>query len=143
MGPVNLRKLLSSRSLRNFSLYALLNARSEITNPNLSALIRSCSEQLTEQNQADYMSAAVSSTMSAQNHVLYRILPLSLKSLILRWIHRMIGEQTSCISLSNLGRINLPEEMQKWVSGINIALTPRMASPYNCGVVTYRNQLTI
>lgn len=140
---VNLRKLLPSCSLRNFSLYALLRTPSETPNPSLSALIRSCSEQLTEQNQADYMSAAVSSTMLAQNHVLYRILPLSLKSRILRWIHRMIGEQTSCISLSNLGRIDLPEEMQKWISGIDIALTPRIASPYNCGVVTYGNQLTI
>lgn len=139
MVPVNLRKLLPSRSLRNFSLYALLRTPSEIPNPSLSALIRSCSEQFTDQNRAGYMSAAVSSTMSAQNHVLYRILPLSLKSWILRWFHRMIGEQTSCISLSNLGRIDLPEEMQKWVSGINMALTPRMASPYNCG----RNQLTI
>lgn len=143
MVPVNLRKLLPSRSLRNFSLYALIRTPSEIPNPSLSALIQSCSEQLTDQNQTDYMSAAVSSTMSAQNHVLYRILPLSLKSRILRWIHRMIGEQTSCISLSNLRRIDLPEEMQKWVSGINIALTPRIASPYNCGVVTYGNQLTI
>lgn len=143
MVPVNLRKLLPSRSLRNFSLYALLRTPSETPNPSLSALIRSCSEQLTEQNQADYMSAAVSATMSAQNHFLYRTLPLSLKNWILKWVHRMIGEQTSCISLSNLGRIDLPEEMQKWVSGINIALTPRMAAPYNCGVVTYRNQLTI
>ena len=108
MVPVNLRKLLPSRSLRNFSLYALLRTPSEIPNPSLSALIRSCSEQLTDQNRAGYMSAAVSSTMSAQNHVLYRILPLSLKSWILRWFHRMIGEQTSCISLSNLGRIDLP-----------------------------------
>lgn len=142
MVPVNLRKLLPSRSLRNFSLYALLNARSEITNPNLSAIIQSCSKQLAEQNQANYMSAAASATMSAQNHFLYRTLPLSLKNWILKWVHCMIGEKTSCISLSNLGRIDLPEEMQKWVSGINIALTPRMASPYNCGVVTYRNQLS-
>lgn len=39
MVPVNLRKLLPSRSLRNFSLYALLRTPSEIPNPSLSALI--------------------------------------------------------------------------------------------------------
>lgn len=74
---------------------------------------------------------------------LFRILPLPLKVFLLHIVQSIYGERASCISLSNLGVVSLPKEMQEYVAGMDFLLMPRMKSPYNCGAVTNNNVLSI
>ena len=143
MIPVNLRKLFNSCTLRNFALFALLRVQPDECTWTLEKLTRLCSAQMQEQNTADYMSAVMAGNKTAALFPLFRILPLPLKTLLLRIVHELYGERTSCISLSNLGVITLPEEMREYVAWLDFLLTPRMKSPYNCGVVTYDGVMSI
>lgn len=102
-----------------------------------------CKAGLREQNTPEYMSALMAGNKTAAAFPLFRVLPLPLKLLLLRIANHICGERTSCISLSNLGIVELPEEMQEYVTGIDFLLTPRIKSPYNCGVVTYDGILSI
>ena len=142
MIPVNLRKLFESSTLRNFALFALLRIQPTRT-WTFENLTQLCKVELREQNTAAYMSALMAGNKMAATFPLFRILPLPLKVWLLRIVHHICGEQSSCISLSNLGIVKLPEEMQEYVSGIDFLLTPRIKSPYNCGVVTYDGILSI
>ena len=143
MIPVNLRKLFESCTLRNFVLYALLRVPPAQHTWTFEALTQLCKTQMQEQNTAGHMSAVMAGTKSAARFPLLRILPLPLKLLLLRAVYSVYGERTSCISLSNLGVISLPLEMQEYVAGVDFLLTPRIKSPYNCGVVTYDDVLSI
>lgn len=137
MVPVNLRRLFPSKSVRNFSLYALAGVDTQDDNQPFEELPRRIGRQLSEQITAEYMGAAMAMNVRASRFPLYRVMPLPLKWLLLRLAHQIFGESNSCISISNLGVISLPENMQDFIEGMDFILTPRIHSPYNCGIVTF------
>ena len=48
-----------------------------------------------------------------------------------------VGECKSCLNLSNLGLVKLPEIMKKYVSRMDFILGVQANAPYNCGVLSY------
>ncbi len=99
--------------------------------------------QIARQTTKDSMAAALAMNTKAQRFPLYRFLPLPLKLLILRAAHQLFGENNSCISLSNLGQILPPENMREYIERVDFVLTPRIQSPYNCGVVSVGGTMSI
>lgn len=79
----------------------------------------------------------------AEEFPLYRMAPLFFKWAVVRLIHQIMGESNSCISLSNLGVVTMPKEMNQYVKGIDFILTPKVKSSYNCGVVSFDNKISI
>lgn len=146
MVPVNLRNIFHTTSFRNFSLYAIADANFEdFGQDDLSFenLVTTIDRQLAEQINAEHMAAAMAMNTKAEQFPLYRILPLPVKCAILRLSQRLFGERSSCMSLSNLGVISLPEQMECMIDGMEFALTPRIKSPYNCGVVSFGGIINI
>lgn len=62
---------------------------------------------------------------------------------ILHLSHQIFGEGNSCISISNLGVISLPEVMNKYIEGIDFILTPRIKSSYNCGIISFNGIISL
>lgn len=87
--------------------------------------------------------AAMVMNTRAAGFPLYRAVPLSLKCMILRLAHRIFGERNSCISISNLGVISLPKDMDDFIESMDFMLTPRIQSSYNCGVVSYNGIISV
>lgn len=143
MVPVNLRRLFPSRTLRNFVLFALPCAAPQTFDNAFESLLHSIQKQLSEQTTREYMAGVMATHTKAERFPLYRGLPLLMKLSILRIGHQLFGEGNSCISLSNLGVISLPSEMRDYVEGMGFTLTPRIKSPYNCGIVTYDGTMSI
>lgn len=143
MVPVNLRRLFPSQTLRNFSLFALSRTEPQDSGKTFEELLHDINKQLTSQITSDNMAAIMATHTKAARFPLYRIMPLPLKWLILRLAHQIYGEGNSCISLSNLGVVSLPKVMQEHIEGIDFILTPRIKSPYNCGVVSFDGILSI
>ena len=55
----------------------------------------------------------------------------------------LFGEKKSTLSLSNLGRVTLPCEMERYVERMDFTLGTQSTAPYNAGVVSYRGQLNL
>ena len=143
MVPVNLRKRFSSRSVRNFSLYALPRLEPDEIGLSFEELLQIVKRQLEELTNKEKMAAAMTTNTKLEQMAFMKVLPLFIKCSILRVAHRLCGEQTSCISLSNLGAVSLPEELKPYISYIEMALTPRISSPYNCGVISVGDHCAI
>ena len=54
-----------------------------------------------------------------------------------------VGERKSCISLSNLGAVELPEAMLPYVERMDFILGVQATAPYNCGVLSFGDTLYI
>lgn len=143
MVPINLRKLFPSRTLHNFSLFALCGVEPQEKDLSFDELIHKIGCQLSSQNSKEHMSAALATNTKAASFPLYRGMPLALKCALLRLTHQLYGENNSCISLSNLGVISLPDNMSEYVTNISLALTPRIKSSYNCGVASINGKMSI
>ena len=72
-----------------------------------------------------------------------RVMPLFIKNFVMKMIFDTVGERKSCLSLSNLGAVRLPEEMMPFVERFDFILGVQAAAPYNCGVLSFKDTLYI
>lgn len=137
MVPVDLRRRFSSNTVRNFSLYALPCVEASDQDKSFEELLPIIKAQMKEQISAENMSAQMKTTVDLENNPFVRAVPMAIKKHILKFAEDRFGEESSCISLSNLGEMVLPDEIAQYVEEYQFMLTPRKKSPYNCGIVTY------
>ncbi len=143
MVPADLRRLFPSKSLRNFSLYALPTMEVSQHNRPLREICRSFSEQLRSQLSQENLSHMISYNVKTQNAWWFRIIPWFIKGTCMRIGYYFFGETNSSLTLTNLGRVQLPEELQTHVKDMQVFLTPRTGSPYGCAVLSYGSKVTI
>ena len=143
MVPVDLRRMFPSKTLRNFILYALPTMEAEETALPLQDRLRSFREQMKQQIEHKRLASIMAYNVRAQKTWFFRLFPLVLKRMILRIGNRFFGEVNSSVTVTNLGNVTLPDEMAPYVSRIEVTLTPRLRSPYNCAVIAYSGALSI
>ena len=47
------------------------------------------------------------------------------------------------MTLTNLGRVMLPEELNGHVTDLRCYMTPRVSSPYGCTIMSFGDKLTL
>lgn len=143
MVPVNLRNRFQSVSLRNFSLYALPRIEPEQIWMPVGELARLIGQQLDQQLSSEHLAGMMATNVRLQQSPLVQGLPLGIKEAVLRFGQRFLGDKNSCLSLSNLGEIKIPEELHSLVARMEFTLSPRKTAPYNCGVTSYGGKLYV
>lgn len=143
MVPVDLRRLFPSQTLRNFILYALPTMEPQDRSKPLPELLRSFSRQLHAQTERKQLSSIMSYNVRTQRAWYFQIIPLAIKRVMMRLIYRFFGESNSSVTVTNLGNVHLPEEMTDYIHHMEVILTPRMRSPYNCAILSYNGMLSI
>ncbi|PTI40954.1 hypothetical protein BU056_05675 [Staphylococcus succinus] len=138
--PINLRNLFKINTLRNFVLYI----KPEI-NPNedeytLHKIVKSIKEQMDKGLETENLKARIQKNVSLQNNPVVKLLPLFLKEVILKKSF-IYSEKTTSLTVSNLGVINVPKEMDNYIESFNCLLNTRSETPYNCGIISYKDKL--
>jgi len=143
MIPIDLRRMIGSRTLRNCSLYCLPTMEGYQHDLPLEELCKIFDAQLKAQLSKENQSAMASYNVRTQNAWYFRFMPWKVKSLLMRIGYRFFGESNSSLTLTNLGLVRLPEELYEHVTDIRCWLTPRVSSPYGCTVLSFNNKLTL
>ena len=141
--PVNLRNLFESSSLRNFALYTtpeILPALGDYSFEEICAVIKSCmGAEITKKQ----MSMKIATNVKSEQMPIVRIMPLFIKNFVMKAIFDTVGECKSCLSLSNLGAVKLPEEMIPYIDRMDFVLGVQATAPYNCGVLSFGDTLYV
>lgn len=141
--PVNLRNLFPSNTLRNFALYVtpeLLPRLGTYTFDEICSLISHCmGNEITKKQ----MAMKIATNVSSERYLAIRILPLFIKNAVMKAVFRAVGETKSCLSLSNLGRITLPKEMEPYVERMDFILGVQASAPYNCGILSWKDTMYV
>ena len=143
MVPIDLRRLLGSTTLRNFSLYALPTMEASDHDRPFPEFCRSFGQQLKEQLSRESISQMIAYNVKTQNAWWFRMIPWAVKGACMRIGYRFFGESNPSLTLTNLGRVQLPAEMQPYIENLQAFLTPRTGSPYGCAVLTYGDKVNI
>lgn len=143
MVPADLRRKFSGRTLRNFSLYALPTLEPEEMTLPLSRKLELLQKQLLQQTETEFLRAQITRNVKLQQSLPFRCLPLSWKRSLMLFSNRLFGETNSSITLTNLGPIALSDGMLEQVEKVEVYLTPRRHSPYNCGLISCGDQTCI
>ena len=135
--PVNLRKLFPSQSLRNFALYTTPQILPRLGRYTLDEICAIVSHWMGLEITPKQMAMKIATNVASEKLMAVRIMPLFIKNLVMKAIFDTVGECKSCLTLSNLGQIRLPEEMVPYVKRMDFILGVQATAPYNCGVLSW------
>lgn len=141
MVPINLRKQFASDSLRNFSLYALPKLLPEAADAPFSEIAQSMAVQIQAQSAKSRLRAAIATNVALEQKT--AAFPLWIKCAALRSGFEVCGRRSSCITVSNLGQVTFPDCIQQELEQLDFMLTPRVHSPYNCGITSLGDTLSL
>ena len=135
--PINLRPLFNKTTLRNFVLYSIPEADPRLGDYSVSELARIIQHRMGLDNTAKHMQTMITTNVKSELLLPVRIMPLAIKNFVMKAVFTAVGERKSCLSLSNLGRVKLPEVMYGYIERMDFILGPQASAPYNCGLITY------
>ena len=92
---------------------------------------------------AKHMSCVIATNVNDEKNPLVRLIPLPIKNAVMKAVFDATGETKSCLSLSNLGAVKLPEAMMPYVKRLDFILGVQATAPYNVGVISWKDTLYI
>lgn len=141
--PVNLRKLFPSKTLRNFVLYTTPEILPKLGEYSFEEICQVIKSKMSTDITPKMMSMLIATNVGSERIMAVRVLPLFIKNMVMKAVFNAVGEKKSCLSMSNLGAVTLPKEMQPYIETFDFILGVQASAPYNCGVVSYGNELHV
>ena len=141
--PVNLRNLFPSRSLRNFASYITPEIDPRMGDCSFSELCSLVHHKMGLENSRRTMRAKFAANVASERSPILRVMPLFIKNIAMKAVFDAVGECKSCLCLSNLGRVELPEVMVPYVQRMDFIIGVQARAPHDCGVVTWGDTVYI
>ena len=141
--PVNLRKLFPSTTMRNFVMVVNVGVDPRMGDYTFEEILGIVSRQLELYVTPKNMQAIFTTNVRSEQVFIIKLVPLFLKNIVMKAVFDRVGEAQGCITISNLGRIDLPDEMTEHVKAFDFIIGPQANAPHNCAVCSYGNNLRI
>lgn len=141
--PVNLRKMFSSTTLRNFVLYTMPGIDPRMGDYSFEEICHIVHHHMAMNITPKIMRSMITTNVNDQRSPVVRLVPLFLKNIVMKSIFNAVGEVKSCLSLSNLGAVDLPDVMKPYIVRLDFILSPQARFPHNCGCLSYGDTLYI
>ncbi len=141
--PVNLRNLFPSKTLRNFVSYITPEVDSRMGDYTFDEICAAVHHRMGLENNPQTMRAKFAANVASEQSPLLRVMPLFIKNLAMKAVFDTVGECKSCLCLSNLGVVRLPEVMAPYVARMDFIIGVQAKAPHNCGVLTWNDTVYI
>lgn len=141
--PVNLRNLFESSTLRNFALYTTPEIMPKLGEYSFEEICNVINHYMGIDVTKKQMSMKIATNVNSETLMAVRVMPLFIKNLVMKAVFKSVGEKKSCLSLSNLGAVRLPDEMIPFIDRADFILGVQESAPYNCGVISFGDTLNI
>ncbi len=138
--PVNMRNYFPSKTLRNFSLYANVHLDLEEMH-SLDAILPEVTRQLKEGVAFDKMQEMMNGAVKLVRSV--KLVPLFIKCPVARVVYGFLGDRAFTTTLSNLGVVELPQEMARHVKKMDFVLGTVALARAACSMVTVNGVATL
>ncbi|MBS3913552.1 MAG: hypothetical protein KG003_03580 [Bacteroidetes bacterium] len=141
--PINLRKVFPSKTMRNFSLYALPEIDMRLGHYSFEEILKTVYHQLQLQTDVKLINKTISRHVSGERNLMVKILPLHIKSLILSEMYSLGTRRYSGV-VTNFGKIELPQNVSAQIDKIIfVPPPPNRRLKVNLGVCSFQDQLIL
>ncbi len=141
--PVNLRNLFPSRTLRNFASYITPEIDPRMGDYTFEEICAAVHHRMGLENNPQTMRAKFAANVASEKSPVLRVMPLFIKNLAMKAVFDTVGECKSCLCLSNLGVVRLPEVMAPYVARMDFIIGVQAKAPHDCGVLTWNDTVYI
>ncbi len=141
--PINLRRIFPSKSLRNFALYSIPEIDPRLGQYSFEEICHVVHHRMGLDMDPKLMSSKIATNVVSEKLMAVKIMPLFVKNLVMKAVFRSVGERKSCLSMSNLGAVQVPQVMQRYIQRMDFILGVQSTAPYNCGILSWGDTLYI
>ena len=135
--PVNLRNLYGAKTLRNFAMYVIPELDPRLGDYDFDEICKIITHKLGLECNAKHMSRIIAANVGSEQNTLIRLIPLPIKNMVMKAVFDSVGEIKSCLSLSNLGAVRVPDVMAEYIERFDFILGVQATAPYNCGMLSF------
>jgi len=139
--PVDLRQIFPSKTMKNFfvSLTPAIDLRlGTYTLEEIIDYLKGYMQQhVSKKNLRQYVNRNVKN----ERHPIIRILPLPLKNMVMPFIYVWFGERVYTSSISNLGLVKLPAEIEDFVDDIEFYPAPSETNKIKMCLSAYKDKV--
>ncbi len=138
--PVNIRGLHPSETKRNFSL--VVRICYDFSKPaTLEDVLTETAKQFKQKLTKEQLDAQIKTNTAIEKNVFMKIVPRFIKSLALKIGYHIRGVKQESSNLSNLGKIELPDDVAKHIKELRFILQASKTTQKNFSVVGYNGKL--
>lgn len=141
--PVNLRRIFGSNTLRNFALYIFPSIDPRLGEFTFDEIVKLVHHQMGAEIYSKNMAAKIASNVNAEKMLIVKLLPLFIKNLAMKAVFNLFGDRKASITLSNLGVVEVPNEMKSYVNRFDFLLGEQALCTNGCSSLTYDGKLYI
>ena len=135
--PVNLRSLFPSKTLRNFALFITPELDPKLGDYSFDEICKAVHHRMGIDNTAKQMSMKIAANVNSEKSPILKVMPLFVKNAAMKAVFDAVGERKSCLCMSNLGNVRLPEIMRQYVTRMDFIIGVPSCSAYNCALLSY------
>ena len=139
--PVNLRPIYGSRTVRNFSSYVNLGVDVKDGYFTFEQLVDAVKMQKSNDLQKEQLEPKIAANVELEEMLLVRVLPLRIKHPIIDIINLLHGDRFVSQTLSNIGLLDVPQEMLPYVTDVDFILGRQRGNSGAFSCLTYNGKM--
>lgn len=141
--PVNLRKKYDdNESLRNFTLFARID-HAFTKELSLDECITIASNKIREGSSDEVISTLNYNNVKLEKNILMKLCPLFIKDIAMKIAYHFVGENYQSGDMSNVGKVVLPEELEKYVDDMYFCISGSKTSKQLIGSIGYKDKINV
>ena len=135
--PVDLRRFYPTKTLRNFSSYINPGIETRLGEYSFEEILVQVQSIMKSQITEKQLNARFSENVATERIPILRATPLFIKDPLLKMFYNMQGDRYVSMTFSNLGAVEVPEELRRYVSQLDFALGPSKKKRCMCTCASY------
>ncbi len=139
--PVNLRGLFPSKTMCNFFLSITASLDFTQGEKSFETVLEIVSKQLNKSFDKNNLAAVISRNVKSEASIFLRLLPLGLKDIIMPLVYLFFGENGYTSSISNVGRISMPEPLDEHIERFEFYPPPSRGNKIKTTLISYKDKL--
>lgn len=141
--PVNLRRFFPSKTLRNFitMVYPAIDPR--LGEYRFDEIVTQVHHYMRYYINEKFLRGDITTNANTQRNFIIRIVPLFIKDFVVRKFYSMVQDKNSSAGLTNMGVLQLPDDMKPYVDRFDIYMGQPFSSRTNCAIISFEDTLTI
>jgi NRPS condensation-like uncharacterized protein len=140
--PVDMRKYFPSMTMKNFVM-TIGVGKVFALDSTFESIVEEITMQLKTGQSIEKLAPQIRANMKAEKILLLRFVPLFFKNLLIKSVYNKIGEPALSITLSNLGKVVMPEKTFPYIDHFEFMLSSTYLLPINMAIASFNDALVV
>jgi NRPS condensation-like uncharacterized protein len=140
--PINLRRIFPSKSMRNFTLFALPEIDTRLGEYSFEEITQTVHHYMKLETYPKQIHRIISRNVGSEKLFYVRAIPLFIKDMVLAAKHKSYGNAQYSGVMTNLGQIKYPKEIAEHIDAISCTPPPpNTRTKINCSIASFENKM--